>query len=402
MNLLGLLLVITQLVLINISPVGCKPNTVDSKVSKEIVIFGGNGFIGSATVEELLKRGHTLTLINRGNWYWDSEQTIKPRVQHVTCDRGIALTKCEEMVKYVENLNSTVGAIVDFSAFQHFAVVEATKLFRGKADLYIYISSDSVYEVCLKNHSNPSRETDAVRPNSIDERNTLAEKDHYGDSKLRCEEELSAQRPNGGIPFISLRLPDVIGPRDNTYRWWIYQMWLRLIKYLEKPVSVPRDLLNRPLSLVYSADVAKAVVVCLDPTPEMLDQAFNIAFEETPSLLEIMNTMKMMLNLTDISIKTDSGDEPLYLFPSVRLGPVDISKARDLLGWTPTPWLQAVNETIDFYEKAITNPVFETAKKDIIRTMQTYFTSRPLKVLVGLKKVYGVTYEGPTLSKDEL
>ena len=397
----GSLLVII-LVTIKDSAVECKPNTGDSKVSKEIVVFGGNGFIGSATVEELLKLGHTLTLVNRGNWYWDSGQTIKPHVRHVRCDRGIALKKCDDMVKFVESLNSSVDAIVDFSAYQHFAVSEATKIFRGKADLYIYISSDSVYEVCFKNHSNPSRETDAVRPYTTEDRNALAAKDHYGDSKLQCEEELLAQRPDGGIPFISLRLPDVIGPRDNTYRWWIYQMWLRLTRYLEKPVSVPRDLLNRPLSLVYSTDVAKAVVACLNPTSEILDQAFNIAFEETPSLLGILNTMKMMLNLTDISIKTDSGDEPLYLFPSVRLGPVDISKARDVLGWTPTPWLQAVNETIDFYETAITNPLFETAKRDIIRNMQTYFTSRPLKVLVGLKKVYGVTYEGPTLSKDEL
>ena len=34
--------------------------------------------------------------------------------------------------------------------------------------LYIYISTDSVYDVCDKNHSHPSSETDSVRPQSLD------------------------------------------------------------------------------------------------------------------------------------------------------------------------------------------------------------------------------------------
>ena len=64
------------------------------------------------------------------------------------------------------------------------------------------------------------------------------------------------------------------------------------------------------------------------------------------------------LNITDLSILTDNSTKAVHMFPSVRTGPVDISKAQELLDFTPTPWKTAVAETVDFYEKAMTNPYF--------------------------------------------
>ena len=40
----------------------------------------------------------------------------------------------------------------------------------------------------------------------------------------RCEEYLECQSKNG-IPYICLRLPDVIGPRDSTNRFWLLQVF---------------------------------------------------------------------------------------------------------------------------------------------------------------------------------
>ncbi|XP_046561287.1 uncharacterized protein LOC124270260 [Haliotis rubra] len=388
-----------QAVLLCLCVVQAKPN-IDYVSPKNILVFGGNGFLGSATVETLLEADHVITIVNRGNWYWDSVFTIKPRVQHISCDRGVTLRKCDGLVELVGKKSFDV--VVDFSGYHPFAVTEAVDLLKDNLSLYIYISSDSVYEVCEKSHSEPSRETDDVRPNSEEVRNALAEKDDYGHRKLQCEEELEKQRQNGGFPYVSLRLPDVIGPRDNTYRWWIYQMWIKLSKYLEKPVSVPARFLNKPISLVYSQDVARFIGLLLQPNPEWLDQAYNLAFKETPSLLDVLTDMKMALNMTDLTIKTHTGEDAMYLFPSVRQGPVDISKAVDVLGWDPTPWEEAVLETVDFYESAVTHNDFDVPRKDIIRTMQSYFTSRPFKVLVGLRREYGLHYQGPNLKKDEL
>ena len=85
-----------------------------------------------------------------------------------------------------------------------------------------------MYDVCDKLHKGHTLETDAVRPEDPEERTMLAEHHGYGDRKLRAEEELLGQRQAGGFPFVILRLPDVIGPRDNTHRFWIYQLWIKV------------------------------------------------------------------------------------------------------------------------------------------------------------------------------
>ena len=91
--------------------------------------------------------------------------------------------------------------------------------------------TDSVYDVCDKKHNSHTLETDAVRPDDPEERHLLNDHNGYADQKLRAEEELSRLRQEGGFPFIIIRLPDVIGPRDNTYRWWIYQLWIKVRNY---------------------------------------------------------------------------------------------------------------------------------------------------------------------------
>ena len=55
--------------------------------TRKILVFGGNGLLGSSTVEKLLAHGDDVTIVNRGNWYWDSKDRIKPRVHVVHCDR---------------------------------------------------------------------------------------------------------------------------------------------------------------------------------------------------------------------------------------------------------------------------------------------------------------------------
>ena len=64
-----------------------------------------------------------------------------------------------------------------------------------------------------------SIETDALRPKDEKEVNLLKKKDPYGHYKLSGEEALiHYQKHKGGFPWVTLRLADVIGPRDTTNR----------------------------------------------------------------------------------------------------------------------------------------------------------------------------------------
>ncbi|XP_005112150.1 chloroplast stem-loop binding protein of 41 kDa b, chloroplastic [Aplysia californica] len=369
-------------------------------IPKNILIFGGNGFIGSSTAERLIAAGHKLTLVNRGNWYWDTGFYVQPHVQHIMCDRMQAASKCSGLVDFVY-YSDKIDAVVDFSAYHPQSVADTLSALGGKVRLYIYISTDSVYEVSAKNHTEPSLESDAVRPSSEEKQKEFAAQESYGHRKLECEEILADYRQNKyGPPYVSLRLPDVFGQRDNTYRWWIYQLWMKLRPYLEKDIVVPSELEKKPISLVYVNDVADLITQLVEHVPpEAIDQAFNLALEETPSLMEILQDIRSELNLPDLKIVLDNKPDTIRLFPSVHQGPVDISKARKVLNWQPTEWKKAVKETVKFYESAIRTVHFDKARKEMIRTMQTYFTSKPYNVIRGLRDIYGLNYPEP---RDEL
>jgi len=70
------------------------------------------------------------------------------------------------------------------------------------------------------------REEQAVRPDDAGLRDLLNTHHQYGHRKMDAEHELVVQRHNHtddgrpGIPYVILRLPDVLGPRDTTYRFW--------------------------------------------------------------------------------------------------------------------------------------------------------------------------------------
>ena len=125
-------------------------------------------------------------------------------------------------------------------------VESAARLLGPKVRLaYIYISSDSVYdvsEVSLGSDGQPlpwlapsperplgNIEEDAVRPRSAAKQRELQRKDSYGHDKLAGEEALrKALTTFHGPTHMSLRLPDVLGARDNTGRFFQYLLWLRL------------------------------------------------------------------------------------------------------------------------------------------------------------------------------
>ena len=59
---------------------------------------------------------------------------------------------------------------------------------RSRIRRYIYVSTDSVYEVCEEpSHEGPTREDDAKRPADPKTREAYSQKDPYGSAKLECE-----------------------------------------------------------------------------------------------------------------------------------------------------------------------------------------------------------------------
>ena len=355
--------------------------------TRRILVFGGNGFIGSEVVRRLLARKYEVTTVNRGNQYFDSEKRIAPFIkENYKCDRDKSLRReCAQLVH-----SGKYDVVIDFSAYNPEHLQEAIGLLKLRVGLYIYVSTDSVYEVCEKRHDGPTKEEDAIRPQSARKRAKLKKDELYGHNKLACEEVLREQRKSGGFPYTILRLPDVIGPRDNSLRFWMYQLWIRVHEAIEHPVHLPSGVANVPFSLVHVEDVAKAVEGVLDVGEKAHDQVFNLGFEEHLTLDTFLNDLAAKLGVKDLQFHHDDKTS-WHTYPTVTKGPLNITKARTLLNWEPMTWQGALSSLCDFFDDAMTNEELSEEKEMLLGEFLEYTVpDTHFEAFLGkLKEIYG-------------
>lgn len=120
-------------------------------------------------------------------------------------------------------------AVIDFSCYDGVQAAQILDYIRPlQVTYYIYISTDSVYEVTTKDHVGPTLETDDQRPVDPVLKAQLNSLDPYGDKKLEAEETITNLWYNDSMSYAFVRIPDVIGPRDTTYRFWMYQILIKV------------------------------------------------------------------------------------------------------------------------------------------------------------------------------
>ena len=97
-----------------------------------ILILGGTGFIGPHMVREALRRGHRITLFNRGR----TNNKLFPDLETIKGDRD-------------GGLDGLAGrrwdVVVDNSGYVPRHVADSARLLADKSRRYIYISTVSVY-----------------------------------------------------------------------------------------------------------------------------------------------------------------------------------------------------------------------------------------------------------------
>lgn len=80
----------------------------------KILVFGGNGFIGSEIVWRFLDKGDEIIIVNWGNWYFDLSEWIKLFVKvYFLCDRDkLFKVDCEEFLMF-----GYYDVVIDFSFY---------------------------------------------------------------------------------------------------------------------------------------------------------------------------------------------------------------------------------------------------------------------------------------------
>ena len=337
--------------------------------AKKVLVFGGNSLLGCAAVQRLLTHDIEVTVANRGNWRWDTDWRVKPRVKALICDRNRPLAVSASLQQCLKT--TSFDAVVDFSSFDGSTMKDAVTTLRDKTELYIYISSDAIYDVCCpKKHGEPWKEHDAVRPENKVDRERLAKAEPFGEGKLAGEEVLVGQRSTeGGIPYVIFRLPHAIGPRDNSYRLWIYQLWIKLSAIKQRPMLIPKSVRDYPLSLVYVDDVAKAIVDVIERAPDVQDAVLNLAYPDPFNIPRLIEDIQRELGHTQCVWKIDESENVSMLYPFLPRSVIDASKAINTISFRTTPWDIAIKATVTFYEKALNDHMFEKDREDIMDSL---------------------------------
>jgi nucleoside-diphosphate-sugar epimerase len=165
---------------------------------KIVLLIGGNGYIGCEIAECLLNHNEDieLVLVNRGDWSnWDSAERIKCRIkQNIIFDREEPkdpLHLKKELAPYLNKENFKFEAVIDLSAYNRRSMQTVLdNLPPESIKVYIYISSDSIYEICIDKRVNEGEEVvldevDSIRPESKEDRKRLKSFDSYGHGKLK-------------------------------------------------------------------------------------------------------------------------------------------------------------------------------------------------------------------------
>lgn len=169
--------------------------------------------------------------------------------------------------------------------------------------------------------------------------------------------------------YVILRLPDVIGPRDSTDRWWFYQIWVQFYSSHQKPLEYSTDLRS---SYVYVNDVAQFLTTILwktfiESSTIFHNQILNLGCEEIVSVSDLFTMIidEFHLESLQIPIRFNSNSD-VDFFPSVTRGGVNISKVlAEPFHWRPTAIRQVVRETIQWYNDAY--GMFPDARAEIIK-----------------------------------
>lgn len=164
-----------------------------------ILILGGTGFIGPHMVREALRRGHSVSLFNRGR----TNSELFPDLELFTGDRNNGLNSLE---------GHNWDVVVDNSGYVPRHVADSARLLNNAAAHYVYVSTISVY-------GDFSQSIDEESPLATIEDESYEEvtNESYGPLKALCEQR--AAQEFGADRLTVLRPTYICGPGDRTDRF---------------------------------------------------------------------------------------------------------------------------------------------------------------------------------------
>ena len=292
-----------------------------------VLVTGGAGFIGSHTVEALLRRGHRVTVVDDFNDFYDpsvkrrNAMVFRGQAELVEADiRDTARLKdvfARGRFETVIHLAARAGVRPSLAQPQLYTEVnvlgtqhllELARTFGVRK--FIFASSSSVYGV---NQKLPFSENDPIfKPISP-----------YAATKLAGEGLCHVYHHLYGLDMVCLRFFTVYGPRQRPD--------LAICKFTRaitdgKPIELFGDG-SAQRDYTYIDDILQGIMACVERTLGF--ELINLGESQTTPLRDLVALIERAVGRKAViqTLPLQPGDVPVTF--------ADISKARRLLGYNP-------------------------------------------------------------------
>ena len=241
----------------------------------KVLFIGGTGTISMACTRHAALKGIEVFVLNRG----EREKELPKEVTHIKCDKNNRKKMAEKLRSY------QFDVVVNWIAYTTDDIIPDIKLFSGKINQYIFISSASVYQK-PPTHYIVTESTPACNPYW-----------KYSQNKIACEELLIKEYREKGFPATIVRpshtynekgIPSTIG---GGYM---------LIDRMQKGKKlIIHDLGESLWTLTYNTDFAKGFTGLLGNV-QSIGHIFHITSDEVLTWNQIF---KIMENETGMEAK---------------------------------------------------------------------------------------------------
>ena len=293
----------------------------------KVTVLGGTIFVGRAVVEQLVAAGHDVTVVHRGEHEPDGGDF--PDVEHLHADRGeLPLLTGDAVVDCMARSGADSARVLA-------AVPDVPIVMLSSCDVYPMLKS---LERGTVDCDVPIDEDTPVRSWRLPYRGVIDGMDDY--EKLDCE-PLYLDR--GGVVF---RLPFCVGPHDYQRR---EEFVLERVRRgdAEMEIGIGNVLITR----VLARDIGTAVVAALEKGIER--EVFVLGEHPSPTVRqlaeEIIGAAGSTMDL--VTVTDESTLPPGLLLTKAHQQHLLVSpaKAMRVLDWTPTPWRDAVRESVEWH-----------------------------------------------------
>src|SRR5512138_1293622 len=226
----------------------------------KILFIGGTGIISSACSDLVVAQGHELVLVNR------SQTTKLPIPREATVLQADVHTEEARLTAFLADQH--FDAVVDYIAFTVEDIERDIRLFRGKTDQFVFISSASAYQKPVKNYI-------------ITERTPLENPYwDYSQNKIACEDRLLFAYLEEGFPVTIIRPSHTYGHSQIPFGVSSWQHPWTVIDRMKRgqKVIVPGDGTSLWV-LTWNADFARGLVGLLG-NEKAIGEAFQITSDE--------------------------------------------------------------------------------------------------------------------------